>query len=97
MADDNESPKVNLSEIEQSLELEYPCRWLYKVVGTDAALVREAALEVIDNESVTIEPSRTSSKGTYVSFNVEVTVQDAEERTGIYEALKAHSNIRMVL
>jgi len=54
-------------------------------------------LETIELEDVTIEPSHTSAKGRFVSFNVEVTVTSTEERTGIYEALKGHAGIRMVL
>lgn len=88
---------MSINEIEGTLEIEYPCRWLYKVIGSDADAVRQAVLETIEIEDVTLELSHTSGKGNFVSFNVEVTVTSTEERTGIYEALKAHGSIRMVL
>lgn len=97
MTDRDDTPKVRLSEIGDKLELEYPCRWLYKVIGSDAESVRLAILEIIDEDSVTIEPSHRSSGGSYVSFNVEVTVVNESQRTGWYEALREHDDVRMVL
>ena len=54
-------------------------------------------LEVVDVNDVMIELSNTSSSGRFVSINVEVTVQDDEERRGLFEALRGHDGVRMVL
>lgn len=54
-------------------------------------------MEVIDIAGLTMEVSNRSSGGTYVSINVEVTVGNEEERVGIYEALRAHEEVRLVL
>lgn len=97
ISDREDIPRVQLNEIDERLELEYPCRWLYKVIGWDEEAVRGAVLEVVDVEGLTMELSHHSSQGTYVSFNVEVTVESDEQRTGIYEGLKAHDAVRMVL
>lgn len=97
MSDDKSIPEVRLNEIEERLELEYPCRWLYKVIGWSEEAVRGAVLEVVNIDGVTIERSNLSSGGTYVSINVEVTVESDEQRTGFYEALRAHDDVRMVL
>ncbi len=88
---------MQLNEIGERLELEYPCRWLYKVIGWSEEAVRGAVLQVVDVEGITIELSHHSSGGTYVSFNVEVTVESDRQRIGIYERLKAHADVRMVL
>ena len=86
-----------MSEITGQLEIEYPCRWLYKVIGSDEAAVRGAVLEVVDIADVSLELSNSSSSGKFVSINVEVTVQDHEQRRGLFEALRGHPAVRMVL
>lgn len=54
-------------------------------------------LELIDVPDVTIELSNTSSSGNFVSINVAVTVQDHGQRQGLFEALRSHDAVRMVL
>ena len=90
-------PRVHLNEISERLEIEYPCRWLYKVIGSDAHELREAILEIIDVAGMTMELSNTSSGGKYLSLNVEVTVRDEGERLRFYESLRDHPAVRMVL
>lgn len=97
MSDNDDIPQVRFNEIEARLEIEYPCRWLYKVIGADADAMRVAILEIIEAEEVRVEPSNTSSGGRFVSLNVEVTVRSESERTGYYEQLRASDAIRMVL
>ncbi len=97
MSDERESPRVTINPVTEQLEMDYPCLWLYKLIGADEASLRQAVLEVIEVDGVTIEQSNTSSGGKYVSLNVEVRVSSAAERTGIYDALRAHGSVRMVL
>ena len=79
------------------VQLEYPCRWLYKVIGPDQEKLHQALLEIVSNGSCTISFSNSSSAGKYHCLNLEVTVQSEEERNSIYRALKAHPQIIMVL
>lgn len=79
------------------MELEYPCRWVYKVIGWDESAVRRAVMEVVDIEGLTMAVSNRSSGGTYVSINVEVTVHSDTERTDVYERLRSHDDVRLVL
>jgi hypothetical protein len=95
--DEREVPRVTVNPVTEQLEMEYPCQWLYKLIGADETSLRQAVLEVIDVDGVTIELSNTSSGGNYVSLNVEVRVCNDSERTGIYEALRTHRFVRMVL
>lgn len=88
---------MTVNPVTEQLELEYPCQWLYKLIGTDETSLRQAVLEVVDVEGVIIELSNTSSGGNYVSINVEVRVCNDSERTGLYEALRTHRSVRMVL
>jgi putative lipoic acid-binding regulatory protein len=77
--------------------IDYPCRWVYKVIGPDEETLREAVLQVLQDLPHTIELSRTSSGGRYRCLNVEVTVADENVRTTLYELLKNHPAVRVVL
>lgn len=77
-------------------EISYPCVWLYKVIGEDAtALTR--AINTVCPASASISPSRTSSGGKYCSLNIEIEVADEVTRLAIYQNLKNHLAVKMIL
>jgi len=78
-------------------QVEYPCQWLYKVIGFDQEKLHQALLEIISNSSSEISLSNSSRTGKYHCLNCEVTVQSEEERNSIYLALKAHPLVKIVL
>ena len=78
-------------------KLDYPCQWLYKVIGTDHEQLRQAIMEIITNIPCEINLSNSSSSGKYLCLNLEITVQNEEERNSIHLNLKAHPNIKIVL
>lgn len=88
---------VNINDIEQKLLLEYPCNWSYKVVGEERELMEKAIREVVLEREHSIAHSNTSSGGKYISLNLELLVHNEDDRTFIYEALKAHQHVKMVL
>lgn len=88
---------VNINDVEQKLELEYPCNWRYKIVGQERALLEKAIQEVILERSHSLEHSNSSRTGKYISLNLDLLVHNEEDRQFIYEALKAHPHVRMVL
>jgi len=79
------------------LSIEYPCRWLYKIFGTDQERMREALREILSGHDYTLFPSHSSRHGKYHCMNLDMTVSNEEERTGIYETLRAHRAIILVL
>jgi hypothetical protein len=88
---------VTLNEIDGQLEIEYPCQWIYKVIGADEVTVRTAVMEVVDVAGVTIELSNKSSSGKFTSVNVAVKVTSQDQRLDLYERLRGHEAVRMVL
>jgi len=88
---------VNINDIEQKLELEYPCNWSYKVVGEEREMLENAIREVILEREHKIAHSNTSRNGKYISLNLDLLVHNEEDRQFIYEALKAHQHVKMVL
>lgn len=78
-------------------QLEYPCRWVYKIIGSGRQAVREAAGDIVGERPHTLRLSNTSAHGTYCCVNLEMMIESEKERLEIYEALCAHSSVKMVL
>ncbi len=79
------------------LKLNYPCPWIYKVIGTDQDELRQAIMEIVTDTPCETGFSNSSSSGKYLCLNLEITVQSEEERDSIYLELKAHPHIKIVL
>lgn len=87
-----------INALNEKLELDYPCAWRYKIVGVDADTIETAILEVIvTGREYTLSASNVSRSGKYVSLNLDLLVHNEEERQFIYESLKAHGHVKMVL
>ena len=81
----------------EKLELKYPCNWCYKVIASEKAALEQAVRDVIDEREHTLAPSNKSKTGKYTSMNLDLLVHNEDDRTFIFEALKAHQDIKMVL
>lgn len=81
----------------EKLALEYPCPWSYKVIGSDQALLRQAIVSVVRERPCQILVSNRSRTGKYQSMHLELEVRDEAERTAIYQALKEHADIMLVM
>ena len=79
------------------IQIEYPCQWLFKVIGSDPEQLHSALLELITDPPCTISYSNSSSTGRYHCLNLETTVRSEEERNAIYMTLKAHPLVKIVL
>lgn len=82
---------------EKKLEIEYPCAWIYKIIGSDQEDMTAAVSEIIQDRACSITLSRSSETARYHCLNVEVTVESDSHRQIIYEALKSHRAIKIVL
>lgn len=86
---------VDLSRHE--LELSYPCSWSYRVVGRDEGTVRRAIAEVVQTRNHLVEHSNDSASGKYVSLRLTLTVVSADDRTDVFDALRRHHDVKLVL
>jgi putative lipoic acid-binding regulatory protein len=77
-------------------DITYPCVWLYKVIGEDGTAITQA-IKAVCPVTISISHSNTSSSGKYCSLNVEIEVADEATRLAIYQNLKNHFAIKMVL
>ena len=86
-----------MKHIDQKLEIEYPCRWLYKIIGTEKDALISAVNEIFAGSEHSLTFSNSSRAGKYISFNLEVTVHSEEARNYFFTVLRQHSSIKMVL
>jgi putative lipoic acid-binding regulatory protein len=86
-----------INDSTQKLELTYPCSWSYKLIGHEKEVMQKAIHEVILEREHTLEHSNSSKTGKYTSLNLDLLVHNEDDRNFIYEALKAHQHIKMVL
>ena len=86
-----------MNNITEKLELDYPCQWLYKIIGQEEDALLCAIKEIFADTEHCLNHSNTSSSGKYISYNVELTVQNEESRNFFYMALKEHPAIKMVM
>jgi len=83
--------------LNNNAEINYPCEWIYKIIGTDPGRMQEAIGTIIQPETYTISESRTSRSSKYVSLTIELVVFSEKERTNYYNRLGQHEDIKMVL
>ncbi|HOD36344.1 MAG TPA: DUF493 domain-containing protein [Syntrophales bacterium] len=81
----------------QKPHIDYPCRWGYKIIGTDEALLRGAVTEVVQDLAHSITPSNRSASGRYICLDVEMLVLNEDQRLTIYEGLRRHPAVKIVL
>lgn len=81
----------------RKVQLEYPCPWVYKIIGPDEDKMQRAVAEIIRDRTYKVSPSRSSASANYHCMNVELSIESESHRTALYEALKAHPAVKVVL
>ncbi len=81
----------------ETLELNYPCKWPYKLVVVETTNITTVVKEVINEREHTIKKSKTSSKGKFISYTLELLVHNDDDRKTLYEMLGAHGDIKMIV
>lgn len=79
-------------------KIQYPCLWLYKVIGADRDKLEKALNKSVypNQDNIKMEFSNISKKGNYLAFNVEIQVANEQQRDLIYSKLKKHPDIKAV-
>jgi len=93
------------NEKNKKLEIEYPCPWDFKIIGTSEDEMR-AAVQVSLKEALNgasgerefeLGTSRTSNGGKYISLRLNLMVLDESERNSIFSSLASQPEIRIVI
>jgi putative lipoic acid-binding regulatory protein len=93
------------NEKQDKVEIEYPCPWDYKIIGTSEndmrtavqACLDEALTEASGDREFELGTSRTSNGGKYVSLRLNLMVLDEAERNSIFSSLANRPEIRIVI
>jgi len=94
----NQEVKVEtINDSKQKVVIEYPCNWCYKVIASERLALESAIKDVIHEREHSLSPSNQSKTGKYISMNLDLLVHNEDDRTFIFDALKRHQEIKMVL
>jgi len=86
-----------LDENSSRPQIKYPCKWEYKIIGTDVDSILKAIEEASYGIKYEVKPSNVSKKGKYFSLNLRLEVPSEVVRNLIFEKLENHSAVKMVL
>ena len=78
-------------------QIEYPCKWPYKIIGKSVEEMINAVEEVVVGLEYDLTPSNISHKGKYFSLNISVVVPSEIVRDLIFQKLSAHPAINFVI
>lgn len=78
-------------------QIDYPCVWQYKLIGTNREAIQAAVSSRLGDAPYSFSESRRSSAGSYLSMNLEVTVESDEERQALHQFFAGHPAVRLVL
>jgi uncharacterized protein len=81
----------------KKVHLEYPCPWVYKIIGPDQDEMQRAVAGIIRDRAYKISHSRSSATGKFQCLNVELSVESEGHRKDVYESLKCHPAVKLVL
>lgn len=84
-------------ELMNRLEIEYPCAWSYRVIGSDEKSLRQAISECVKDREYRVSLSNSSSSGKYISLTLETIVHSEEVRVSTYHSLAGHASVKIVL
>ena len=77
--------------------IQYPCNWDYKVIGTDVDEMIKVIETTVEGMEFNISSSNVSSKGKYFSLNLKVFVTSETIRDIIFTKLESNEFVKMVL
>jgi putative lipoic acid-binding regulatory protein len=81
----------------QKLEIEYPVKWNYRIIGKEEKKIQEEVSKMMVEEDFTLESGRESSGGKYISVSLSLVVSDENHRLSLFEQLKSLPSVIMVL
>jgi putative lipoic acid-binding regulatory protein len=78
-------------------DIEYPCEWGYKVIGTDKTILQACIFDVVGERAYKTKGGNSSSKGKFHSLNMTCEVESQKDRDEIFKAFSDHKDIKMVI
>lgn len=88
---------MNFNANNRKPEIDYPCNWFYKIIGTNVDEMIIAVEEIVIGHEYEITPSNISSNERYFSLNLKVFVPSEMVRDIIFQKLDKHMSIKFVI
>ncbi len=85
-----------LDENSKRPEIEYPCNWDYKIIGTDVSEMIKVIEEAVGDLTYDLSPSNISKKGNYFSLNLTVYVPSEIVRDLIFRKVSSSAFVKIV-
>jgi putative lipoic acid-binding regulatory protein len=82
---------------EKRPDIEYPCSWEYKVIGSDIDNVLSAIEDAASGLDYSVSPSNVSRNNKYFSVNMKIEVPNETTRDVIYSSLTKCKDVKLVL
>jgi len=86
---------INLND--KKLELDYPCSWEYKLIVLENCNIKKCIKDILLEREYNLKLSKTSSKGKFKSYTLQMLVHNEDDRKEIFSILGEHQGIKMVL
>jgi len=81
----------------KKLELDYPCSWEYKLIVLENCNIKKCVKDILLERKYNLKLSKTSSKGKFKSYTLQMIVHNEDDRKEIFSLLGEHKDIKMVL
>ena len=78
-------------------DIEYPCEWGYKIIGTDKVKLQATVFDVVGEREYTTKEGNSSSKGKFHTLNMKCRVESQADRDAIFKAFQEHEDVKMVI
>jgi uncharacterized protein len=78
-------------------EIEYPCKWSFKIIGSDKELIMETIENLLVDLDFQMNESRQSKTGKYSSLHVSIRVASQEERDRLFQLFQNIPTVKIVL
>jgi len=86
---------INLND--KKLELDYPCSWEYKLIVLENCNIKKCVKDILLKREYNLKLSKTSSKGKFKSYTLQMLVHNEDDRKEIFSLLGEHQDIKIVL
>ncbi len=78
-------------------KIDYPCSWQYKIIGESREEIRRVVESSVQQKPFELSESNVSSGGRYVSMNLELIVEDEDQRLKLYRIIGESPAVKVVL
>jgi len=88
---------TNIGDQNCKPDIEYPCPWQYKIIGSDRDTITALVADILESEHYILTEGNASSGGRYISMSLELIVLSEEQRLSLHNKLARHEAVKIVL